>query len=461
MKTKTLTKYIFAALAPCLMSTQVNAANWLMLQGTEKEAAAPAVKIWGFIQAQYQHDMSDASASGAYIPPKLIGPNLDSQQQFNINRARLGARGTGFPLDSKVNYFLLTEFGYNGITAANEGATHITDASVTLNQIDGARIRLGLFKTPGVEEGLQAIHVFDYINFTQVTNQAMLERYSNDDNYIKTTAPSPQGNTNPQNIDTGNTAPNGFEKPVGAFRDVGIQVFDSFNVGKWDHSYAVMIGNGNGLNFGDNDDNQDLYLYWSSENVFSGKGAKREGLKMFAWTQTGKRTVDTDYGLATNVGDGLDTVTNAEYDRDRMGFGFKYLAKPWRVSAEYITADGMIFLGPHKESFDMNSPGAGSVGDGLEGEADGYYVEGGWYIPNSKWELDLRYDVYDRLKDSDPTGVEYKTTTLGVQYHFNKKTRLTVNYEMRDQASHGNVAALEGNFVGLDDRIAAQITAIF
>ncbi|MCW8955964.1 MAG: OprO/OprP family phosphate-selective porin, partial [Gammaproteobacteria bacterium] len=179
MKTKTLITYIFATLTPCLMSSQLNAANWLMLQGTEKEAAAPAIKMWGFIQAQYQNDMSDAHANGSYIPPKLVGPNLESQQQFNINRARLGARGTGFPLDSKVNYFLLTEFGYNGITAANEGATHITDASVTLNHIEGARIRLGLFKTPGVEEGLQAIHVFDYINFSQVTNQAMLERFSN------------------------------------------------------------------------------------------------------------------------------------------------------------------------------------------------------------------------------------------------------------------------------------------
>ncbi|MCW8956841.1 MAG: OprO/OprP family phosphate-selective porin, partial [Gammaproteobacteria bacterium] len=164
---------------------------------------------------------------------------------------------------------------------------------------------------------------------------------------------------------------------------------------------------------------------------------------------------------ATNVGDGQGAVTNTEYDRDRMGFGFRYMAKPWRVTAEYISADGMIFLGPHKESFDMNSPGAGSVGDGLEGEADGYYVEGGWYIPNTKWELDLRYDLYDRLKDSDPTGVEYKTTTLGVQYHFNRKTRLTVNYEIREQTSHGNLPDLEGHFAGLDDRIAAQITAIF
>ncbi|MDH5471991.1 MAG: OprO/OprP family phosphate-selective porin, partial [Gammaproteobacteria bacterium] len=281
------------------------------------------------------------------------------------------------------------------------------------------------------------------------------------DNYIKTTNPNAQGNTNPQNPELTGNPPAGFERPVGAFRDVGIQVFDSFKINGWDHSYAVMYGNGNGLNFGDNDNNKDLYLYWSSEMLFGGQGPRSEGLKLFAWKQTGKRLYDTDYGLAAAVGDGLGSITNQAFDRDRMGIGFKYLKKPWRVSAEYIEAEGMIFNGQHKESFDISQPGAGTPGDGLLGEANGYYVEGGWYIPNTKWELDLRYDVYNRLKSSDPQGVEFKTTTLGVQYHFNKKTRLTINYEDKEQASNGNVANLEANFKGLSDRYAAQLTHIF
>jgi len=455
MNIKKLTLLVGAS----LLSTQLQAANWLMLQGTEPAGTAPRIKTWGFIQAQYQKDNSDPNAGGTYIPRKLIGPNLTSQEQFNVNRARIGARGTGFPLDSDINYFFLAEFGNNGITNANEGATHITDASITFNNIKGARIRAGLFKTPTAEEGLQAIHVFDYINFTQVTNQALLERYPNTDNFIKTA--NGQGNTNPQDPETTGQPPAGFDKPLGAFRDVGIQVFDTFKVENWEHSYAVMLGNGNGLNFGDNDSNKDLYLYWSSEMVFGGKGGRREGLKFWIWQQTGKRSYDTDYGAATAVGDGLGSVTNQEFDRDRMGVGFKYLQKPFRVSAEYIDADGMIFNGQHKESFDINAPGAGSVGDGLEGEANGYYLEGGYYIPNSKWELDLRYDVYNRLASSDPLGVEFITTTLGVQYHLNKKTRFTFNYENKEQSSNGNVAGLEANFKGLDDRIALQVTHIF
>ena len=65
---------------------------------------------------------------------------------------------------------------------------------------------------------------------------------------------------------------NQFPDSVGAFRDIGIQVFDTFKATNWEHSYAIMVGNGNGLNYGDNDGNKDVYLYWSSERVFGGKG---------------------------------------------------------------------------------------------------------------------------------------------------------------------------------------------
>ncbi len=172
---KLLSKAIGVALLSC--ASAVHAANWLMLQGTEPAGAAARAKIWGFVQVQYQKDTSDPNATGGYIPPKLIGPNLDTQDAFNVNRARIGVRGTGMPLDSKVNYFLLAEFGNNGITAPGDYNAALTDASITLNHIPGARIRAGMFKYPGAEEGLQAIHVFDYINFTTVTNQMLLERF--------------------------------------------------------------------------------------------------------------------------------------------------------------------------------------------------------------------------------------------------------------------------------------------
>lgn len=429
---------LFAAVLG-MASMPVQAANWLMLQGTEKAGSAPRAKLWGFIQAQYQDDGSSANAGNAYIPPKLIGPNLTAQSQFNINRARIGVRGTGLPLDSKVNYFLLLELGNNAITNANNGATNITDASITLNHIEGARIRLGLFKTPGFEEGLQAIHVFDWINFTTVGNQLMLERLPN-----RTFGTDVTPQTLPAMTDL-----NTFNQPVGAFRDVGVQVFDTFKDGNWEHSYAVMIGNGNGLNFGDNDDNKDTYLYWSSEQVYGGKGPFREGLKFFAWSQSGKRTFDGDNDSAYE-----------EYDRDRSGFGVKYKKKPWRFSAEYLSGEGMIFVGPQNQSFDINAPGG--AGSGLNGEASGYYLEAGYYIPGTKWDVGIRYDEYNRL-EGDTLEMKFETITLGAQYQFNKKTRLTINYADRDfnAVNFGPGAGPNANLDGVAERISVQLTHIF
>ena len=455
-KKKLLIKAIGAALLTCASAAQ--SANWLMLQGTEKDGQSARARLWGFVQVQYQHDTSDANpADSTYNPPKLIGPNLNSQDQFNINRARIGVRGTGFPLDNKVNYFFLAEFGNNGITNPGDRNVRLTDASITLNHIPGARVRAGLFKTPGAEEGLQAIHVFDYINFTTVTNQLLLERFPNDaytPNAGRTTLPA-------------TTGLGAYDKSVGAFRDTGIQVFDTFKVGNWEHSYAAMVGNGNGLNFGNGDGSYDKYLYWSSELVFGGKGGRRQGLKMFAWGLTGKRLLD-------NTDDGA--FNPNKFDRDRSGLGVKYLQKPWRVSAEYMQGEGMIFVGPDKPSLHVND-GAGAVaqgvGDGSNGKADGYYVEGGFYIPNSDWEIDLRYDVYNRLTD-DKKGVagpllnksfemEFQTITVGAQYHINKKTRINMEVANRDfeAVDWASGTGPNANLDDVDNRYSVQLTHIF
>jgi len=449
-----------------LSSSNALSSNWLTLQGTEPEGAERLAKVWGFVQVQYQEDFSDPNGAGGYIPPKLIQPNWQSQSAFNVNRARIGVRGVAMPLDQKINYFLLVELGNNGITEPENSVAKATDASVTFNHIKGARVRAGLFKYPGAEEGLQAIHVFDYINFTWVTAQMLLERSPNA-NYTS--------NIPPQSIPP-ETQFNGFDRGVGAFRDVGVQVFDWFNVGNnWEISYAVMIGNGNGLDFGDNDRNKDTYFYASVEKIFGGRGARRQGLKFFGWSQQGKRTADLSADSCSNgnvfpacgpAGSGrISTVYNpVEYKRDRYGFGFKYLRKGWRATAEYMVGDGMIWQAPHNPTFGIG-PGQGntaSAGNGAFAEAKGYYVEGGWRIPKTKWELDLRYDEYNRL-DGDQFQIDFKRTTLGVQYFFNPRVRLALNYEMRE----GNAPSFPGGagpnaqVGGIDDRIALQVTAIW
>ena len=445
---KLIIKSIGLTLLSCASVT--HAANWLMLQGTEPEGQSERARIWGFVQPEYQTTKGTNIKAGPWAGQNAIfnqiGPDLKSDSQFNLRRARIGVRGTGFPLDAKVNYFLLAELGNNGITrpGGGTGSVKMTDASITINYIKGARIRAGQFKTPGAEEGLQAIHVFDYVNFTNVTNGLLLERYFDGDG--SDTFVTPAGNSGP-----GGDAnkPNG---PVGAFRDIGVQIFDTFKFDDWEHSYAVMVGNGNGIDRGDNNNKKDTHAYLSSELIFGGKGARRQGLKMFAWYQTGKRTL-TDAGAG-------------DYGRIRKGLGATFRKDKYRAAAEYIRANGMIFNGTDGAAVAgsaANGPGTtASFNVETSGIADGWYAHFGYAILPDL-ELDIRYDTYSRMKDVNAKERKFDTTTIGAQYFFNKKSRVTLNYEFRKAKAPHLANSHNANKIldGLDDRISAQLITIF
>ncbi len=451
-KNKLLIKTIGAVLLTCASAAQ--SANWLSLQGTEKDGQSSRARVWGFVQPEYQSMSGSEVAAGAWKGNEAvfnqIAPDLSTSKSFGIRRARIGIRGTGFPLDNKVNYFLLAEFGNNGITrpGGGTGSAKLTDASVTLSHIPGARIRVGQFKTPGAEEGLQAIHVFDYINFTGVTNGLLLERFFDGDG--SDTFVTPGGNSGAGG--SANT-PNG---PVGAFRDIGLQVFDTFKVGNWEHSYAVMVGNGNGITRGDNDDNKETYLYLSTEQVYGGKGGRRQGLKMFVWHQDGTRTINA-----------TPAQVEGEFDRTRSGLGVTFRKGKYRAAAEFITADGMIFNGTDggavPGSISVN-PSATTASFNMEtvGEADGYYAHFGYAVLPSL-ELDIRYDVYNRMTDAANKERKFETLTLGGQYFFNKKSRITLNYELRDAEAPNLASTHNANLIlgEIDDRISAQLLIIF
>ena len=456
-----------------LVLNTAQAANWLMLQGTEPAGTADAVKVWGFVQPTYSQTDGSKVAAGPFkgrnFQPNLIAPDLTSKSQFSLMRARLGVRGSNFPLDSKTNYFLMAEFGNNGITTQAGGATVLTDASVTLNHIPGARIRLGQFKTPISEEVFQAIGVFDYINLTSMANQQLIERFFVTDGQ----AACIQNNTG--------TVPNSdaayleycadgnpFVGATGAARDIGIQIFDAFDKGGWEHSYALMLGNGNGIARGDNNASKDRYLYWSSEKVYGGRGPRRQGWKLFVWNVDGERTLLDSADLNTGV------RTKKNYDRNMTGVGTTYRRDRWRAAVEYIKFDGMIYNGSTGGAIpgDRNTVAAGSkfdVGTRTslfnvlpEEKADGMYLDVGYKV-RPHLELDLRYDVYNRGTEVAANERKYTTLTLGAQYFFNLKTRLAVNYELRDQEAPNLPGSDNANLIAdeIDDRISAQVTLIF
>ncbi len=419
----------------------VQAANWLKLQGTEPPNAAHRAKVWGFIQPEYQTTGDTLLKAGPWKGQKAIfnqtRPERETNSGFNVIRARLGVRGQNFPLDGKVNYFFLVEAGNNGITRNGGGSVKITDASVTLNHIKGARVRIGQFKVPGSEEGLQAIHVFDYINFSNPVDQLLLERFLDSDGSVAA---------------AGANRPNG---PVGAFRDIGIQVFDWFNVGAWEHTYAVMFGNGNGIARGDNNDDKDLYLYWSSEHVHGGRGPRRHGTKIFGWYQKGTRTIAAGAAQA-----------QTNFDRKRYGMGITYRSPKIRAGFEYIKAEGMIFGGTDGAALPgaLNNAGTAVASFNMlpTEEADGWYVDVGYYI-TPKWTLDLRYDQLNRGTVVAANERKFTTFTIGSQYFFNKKSRVLVNYEIRKAEAPNLPSAAPPNVIldSMDNRLALQFLAIF
>ncbi|NOY73689.1 MAG: hypothetical protein GXP14_15210 [Gammaproteobacteria bacterium] len=81
----------------------------------------------------------------------------------------------------------------------------------------------------------------------------------------------------------------------------------------------------------------------------------------------------------------------------------------------------------------------------------------------SNLELDIRYDVYNRMTDVSAKERKFTTTTLGAQYFFNKKSRVTLNYEMRDAEAPNLASTHNANLIlgEIDDRISAQLLIIF
>ncbi len=451
---------LVVACASSLAATmQVEAANWLMLQGTERSSAVGRAKLWGFLQPTYMTTSGSTVAAGAWKgnPAQFnqMGPNLTTNKGFEIRRARIGVRGQGFPLDPKVNYFFLAEFGNNGITSlgGGDGSAKIDHASVTLNHIPGARIRAGLFKVPMSEEMLMAIHVFDYINFTNFGFQQLLERF--------------------MTADGGKVGPNfggknGANGPIGAVRDQGIQIFDTFKTGGWDTSYAIMAGNGNGINRQDNNDTLDKYYYLSTEKVYAGKGPRVQSLKLFAWALTGERQLIINSSATANTSSGV-TQT---FDRKRSGIGFTYRKGKYRAAAEVRRADGMIFAGSDGGAVvgSVATAGPPPVKDiaiaGLNMQpnekADDYYVHFG-FAPNHNMEFDIRYDRMNRGTEVAANERKFITTTLGAQWFFNLKNRLAINYEIRSLEAPNLPSTDPANIIGdgIDNRLSLQITSIF
>jgi hypothetical protein len=166
-----------------------------------------------------------------------------------------------------------------------------------------------------------------------------------------------------------------------------------------------------------------------------------------------------------------------KHDRKRQGLGITYRDHGIRAVAEFMRGEGMIFQGPEKPNLGIGALdanfGTGTVSTmDLDGKSDGYYVDLGYQFPRSNWELDLRYDIYNRSTDHDYITAEFKRLTYGLQYHFNRKTKFLLNYEVREDKAKDDIPAgpaplvnmttnLHNALDNVGNRVGLQVTHIF
>lgn len=277
--------------------------NWLMTDAVEPEGAPP---FKGTVFASFEFQASQDT-------PILAGPWSGQPDQFNrfaprfadgqvLRVPQAGITMRGRLLNGALNYRATVLTGDNQILRNEEGFydnlyVRPIDASVTINAIPHARLRLGLFRQPLGDEAVSPQQ--RYIWRSHVTQQMVQERYFRSDGSV---------NGDP-NFDLG---------PVSGFRDIGIQLFDSIDTGAWEHSYALMLGMGTGVDPSLNRTGLDNYAYWSSERILGQTGKWRDGLKFFAWGQSGER------GLRVGP-----TQTKRDFNRQRAGLGVTLRKGSW------------------------------------------------------------------------------------------------------------------------------------
>lgn len=474
-----------AALATglALAAAPAGAANWLVLNSAEAPEGAPNMSVFGFIQPTYRNiddsDKPDLTGTGleGEAPDgnrpifNTLSPDRSTSQGFTVARARLGVRGALNNTDEDIHYFFLTEWGNSGINrladaGSDSAAPQLNDASVTFRHLagggsddiwePGVSLRIGQFQWPLVDEGLRAIPAYDYIHFSEVSRQQVLERYV-------------RANEGPNEEDPGLS---GFDGAISSYRDIGAMAFDEFRITEhWEGTWVAGLGNGNGINRSDNDDNLDLYLRAQTAYVFDGvqRGTpRREDLKLFAWSQQGDRVFDADGSGTLDSGE--------EFERNRHGLGFHFYRQPWRLSGEYVFGNGMVYNGttpptsdPSSEFQDLGDVTPQMAWDG-ENEFDGWYLDAAWFVQPNKLALQARYDVLNRLNDFDGDGQfageghperVFETWTLGLQYWVHPiKSQWTLSYRIRDlEAPHNPVADEIGSTMG--NEIAIQYFHLF
>jgi hypothetical protein len=411
--------------------------DWLMLDATEPVKAPP---VAGSLSISLQYQASNDT-------PLLAGPWRGQPDQFNrfapryangrvlqVPNAGIGIHGRLW--EGAVNYRVTLATGDNPTLRDQAGFFHgrfgrLTDASATMNSIPDLRIRVGLFRQPLGDEA--AAPQQRYIWPSHVTQQMVQERYFRSDG----------GVDGDPNLDLG---------PVSTYRDIGVEVFNAFRRGPWVHTYALMLGRGTGIDPGLNSAGPDTYVYWSSERVFGGAGLRQEGLKFFAWGQSGQRSLTVGPRQAKEA-----------LARQRAGVGATLRKGPWSFAGEWIYAKGLIYHGPDGGTVPGRLSNDGPLLAGYNvlpsSKADGWYADLGYQVI-APFEMRLRYDVLNRGTDDRNTDIRFQALTIGGVYRLTPTTQVIVDYQFRRYDAPLLPRSSPTNLLldGVDNRFGVRLT---
>lgn len=194
-------------------------------------------------------------------------------------------------------------------------------------------------------------------------------------------------------------------------RDIGIQVGGTLLKQK-DRpviDYRLGIFNGSGINALDNNENKDyaarLILHPLTGLDIS--GAYYDGSRLVPEVRTGN----------------VVTTPARNANRDRYGVDLSYDLKNFSLRSEYIH------------------------GKDDQVEREGYYVMGGYFFFQKKFQLVAKYDFYD----ADKAVADNASTwaVVGANYFFNANTKLQANYSVKEEEGTG----IDNNFAGIQLQI--------
>lgn len=301
--------------------------------------------IGGFIHAQAEAgDAPDSRYTGIY-------------DRVLLRRARMTVTGA---FAEKFRFVMQSDFGNNAVAGNTSYRAHLTDAFVAWAPSEAAMVQVGQFKTP-----------FGYEQLLADTKLLAVER----------------------------SLPNDL-LTVG--RQIGIGVSGELAHRKF--GYTVALFNGNGVNNGNNDNDQFMYAGRLTAAPYRAAG------RALAVAVNGYRSRDTGSAFA-----GVRTAwgADAQYTQGRLGLAAEYLnSRQDRVT-------------------------------GVDTRADGFTLQGTWFFVPDVWQGLLRYERHDG--NTATPGTTSTDWVLGVNYSIKgDDLRLFFNYVLGDPAGP---AARQGRFL--------------